>query len=836
MEKWYSSSELAGLPGVPSFRGNVTRKAVAEGWQFRQRNGRGGGREYSYDSLPAQTQAKLYELDHILEDNLTRPSSGANETTQWNELPISIKLASRTASAITVEKINNRHSKSFNQVPKVKAKGGFVEQRTDAWLEILKAYESWSKLQYYSSALIRDLEFAKAYNTRQLNLPDWVQKYVPQISRSTLKAKNKCRQTAQSLQALGGNYGNRQGKGRIDSHQELQQAIETCIAAGGKHWGATQIYEILLLEFGYEPQDFSLGQLRSWIRLFRSQNPQKWLMYMEPDRIKGTVTPAFGSRSCGVIHPNQIWEIDSLKIDIVLKYQCQFSQNLKVKRYSLVACIDLFTRRAMLLLTDTSKAEAVCQLLAAAILKWGVPQGVRTDRGKEYLSRRVKRFLTNLNISTDNLRCLPGHPEQKPFIERFNRTFQHRDLPKLPGFIGHSVAERQSLRASPDWNETTIELAMMPEEFQTWCNAWCNGYEQRPHGRPGIGLEGKSPLEVLVTAADGGWEMTQIGSHRELDFLMMAAPTKDGTRIVGRQGISLNGRLYVASELGDWIGRRVYVCFSPQDLTYIYLYKSSSLTQYICQAVWREAKEIDLAQIARQATVAYELIRSQVNQTRKKGQSLLRKIANDPLSILGNVQEVLPLVQSQLHDYPALEAIAQVIATQESHLQKPQISPEQYQVELARLEVAEAKQQVQCHQNITVNTHLETLLDFWRLGGNVTEISSEILAQVASYLETSRGKGYLGAIADSLHQEHHFRSWLVGEEMKQPVAIEPNQLLLSVIDRWNQGLEASANEREFVAHYIQLAAGKGTFNALVEDKNQQQRFLSWLSQQETILL
>ena len=116
-------------------------------------------------------------------------------------------------------------------------------------------------------------------------------------------------------------------------------------------------------------------------------------------------------------------------------------------------------------------------------------------------------------------------------------------------------------------------------------------------------------------------------------------------RIVGRQGISLNGRLYVAGELGDWIGKRVYVCFSPQDFAYIHIYKSSSLTEYICAAVWRQAEEVNLAQIARQATIAYEFIRQQVDQTRKRGQSLLRKIATDPLSVLGNVQEVLPLVQ-----------------------------------------------------------------------------------------------------------------------------------------------------------------------------------------------
>ncbi len=40
---WYSRSKLAGFPGMPSLRENVTRKALAEGWQFRQRNGKGGG-------------------------------------------------------------------------------------------------------------------------------------------------------------------------------------------------------------------------------------------------------------------------------------------------------------------------------------------------------------------------------------------------------------------------------------------------------------------------------------------------------------------------------------------------------------------------------------------------------------------------------------------------------------------------------------------------------------------------------------------------------------------------------------------------------------------------
>lgn len=104
------------------------------------------------------------------------------------------------------------------------------------------------------------------------------------------------------------------------------------------------------------------------------------------------------------------------------------------------------------------------------------------------------------------------------------------------------------------------------------------------------------------------------------------------------------------------------------------------------------------------------------------------------------------------------------------------------------------------------------------------------------YLETSEGKGYLGAVTDSWQEEQRFRLWLLGEEMKQPVAIDPNQSLMLVLEQWSKGLEASVSEREFVAHYIQLAAGKGTLNALVEDKNEQQCFLDWLSQPEIVVV
>lgn len=59
VERWYTASELAGLPGVPGTERRVRARAEAAGWQSRPRRERGGGREYPLSSLPTATQAAL---------------------------------------------------------------------------------------------------------------------------------------------------------------------------------------------------------------------------------------------------------------------------------------------------------------------------------------------------------------------------------------------------------------------------------------------------------------------------------------------------------------------------------------------------------------------------------------------------------------------------------------------------------------------------------------------------------------------------------------------------------------------------------------------------------
>lgn len=63
MREWYSAKELLGVGGLPTSKGKLLQKAKRQGWQSRKRQGRGGGKEYHFNSLPEATQAALLLSD-----------------------------------------------------------------------------------------------------------------------------------------------------------------------------------------------------------------------------------------------------------------------------------------------------------------------------------------------------------------------------------------------------------------------------------------------------------------------------------------------------------------------------------------------------------------------------------------------------------------------------------------------------------------------------------------------------------------------------------------------------------------------------------------------------
>ena len=58
MKEWFSASELAGLPGLPTTDRRVREYAKRNDWSARPRN-KGKGLEYHIGSLPSETRAEI---------------------------------------------------------------------------------------------------------------------------------------------------------------------------------------------------------------------------------------------------------------------------------------------------------------------------------------------------------------------------------------------------------------------------------------------------------------------------------------------------------------------------------------------------------------------------------------------------------------------------------------------------------------------------------------------------------------------------------------------------------------------------------------------------------
>lgn len=462
--------------------------------------------------------------------------------------------------------------------------------------------------------------FVEDYNARAIGFDGELNPYhfIKKLSRATLYRWTK----TPSL-----NYGNRKGQGLIERSKELQQAIEACLAASHTDWNPKQILRVLETQYKF-PKLPSIHQVYRWCKTFAQFNKQKWVNYQSKADYKNKLKPAFGQRT-QMMHPNQEWQIDSSPSDLFLKYQ-GIDGTWKQKRFALVACIDGFSRRVKIAISPTSKSEAIIKLLRDCIQDWGLPSVIKSDNGADYISHQTSRFLKDLGIK--HHRCTPGQPEEKPLIERFFKTFQHGKLEMLPGYCGHNVSDRKRKAAD-------IEISLTPEEFEQWTAAWVNEYHSTKHS--GINC---TPLEKLAEANQQGWVKRSLEDIRKLDFLLLSAQT----RKVGKEGIKLNGRLYVASRLGGYVGESVHVRYDANDPNEIFVYKDESLSGFICRAGWDESPGIDLPKVAYEAKrEAAKLLNDETRRISTEVSRIKRRIAKDPLSLIDQKGNVKPFVRSE---------------------------------------------------------------------------------------------------------------------------------------------------------------------------------------------
>lgn len=556
MKVWFSAEELAALalPGFPATRYGVTQFAEREGWALtpekaRLRQGRGGGYEYHIDLLPPETLAYF-----------------ASKVVGVVEAPAAMQQAA--ASEPRADKII----------------GPALEAR-DARLALVAASNKFArdgKMPFRTA----DKAFCALYNSGDLDVAPWIREQAPALSERSLWRWRDAlaRDDASSLAVDRGAA--RRGKGSLDTAEDGR--VRTFILAHiarQPHLSAHHLRDLVkdaFPAFATPPVRTFQRALAQWKQEYRVALTQ----ITNPDAFKSHFRAA-ARGAAPVMRLNELWQIDASPADVL----CVDG------RHSIYVAVDLFSRRIIATVTRTPRASAVGLLMRRAIMDWGVPERVKTDNGSDFVAKFTQRLFASLGVDVEV--SAPFSPEQKGHVERAIGTMQRDLMPLLPGYIGHSVADRKIIEARKafaarlgDTDEKAFCVEITAKDLQSYLDRWAaERYAHRPHE----GLKGRTPFEA---AAAWTHPLRRVENMRALDLLLAPVAGKDGLRTVTKSGVRIDGSHYLCASVLP--GEEVFVRMDPADMGRALLFTRDGAT-YLGEAVCPQLAGVDPAKAIAEA-------------------------------------------------------------------------------------------------------------------------------------------------------------------------------------------------------------------------------------------
>lgn len=553
MKKWLSGRDIASLKlsGLPPSERGLYALVQREGWnrdpaKSRKRDGKGGGFEYRVAALP-----ELARLDYA-KRQLNAAAQGARGA-----------CAQMADADTTID--------------------GRAGEERDARLQLVATCDRFRVISQMSVTAADDL-FVRLYNRGEIDVSQWVKDCVSKISMRSM-ARWRAATRKQETNALAHDPAKaRKGTGVLDRALDGQlRATALAMLAANPHFTAKHVRGYLTDTYGKtlqlvkcdgEVRDVPMPPLRTvqaTVARWRDEHRAELLKLSDPDGYRSRMQYALrvGAQAN---HPNAIWQIDASPADVMT---VDGGKNGNPGRANLYACIDVYTRRTVFLVSNTPTSAALGLLIRKALLAWGVPDVIKSDNGSDFTAKFIERLLDNLGVEHDL--CTPFQPQQKGMVERVFKTLQHDLTVTLPGFIGHNVGDRSVIESRKAFSQRLGEAPdalagaeLTNQELADRIDAWArDDYEQRPHGS----LRDRSPFEVA--AAHRG-EMRVIEDERALMMLLAPVPGQDGVRTVTKTGIRINHADYYSVDCMP--GDRVFCRMDPADAGQVYLFSEDGLT------------------------------------------------------------------------------------------------------------------------------------------------------------------------------------------------------------------------------------------------------------------
>lgn len=626
MKLWVTSSEIANLelPGMPTTDRGVRMLAEREDWArfsslCRPRAGRGGGMEYHVTLLPVAARVAYYRAS----GNFDLADAGARAAQAAPD------AAPGTAPAASLA--------------------------LDARLAVLGAFRAFQRAAELKQT-VAVAYFVDLFNVGKADVPLWVRDHLPRLSsRSVLRWLSASQEAVQRLAVDRGAA--RRGKGALEAGAGGRvKTYALALVAHNPLYTARQIHETLQAEFGshvdVDGELLPLPGLRAFeraLKRWRAAHQTELLALTNPDafvsqkRVSGSYDQA--------TRLNELWQIDASPVDAL----CTDG------RHSIYLCVDVWSRRLILYVSRTPRSEAVQLLMRKAVLAWGVPEAVKTDNGSDFIARATKRLFQALRIEPITSQAFA--PWQKGIIERAVRTFQTDCARTLPGFVGHSVADRKVIEARKAFaarlgtdDDKAFAVELTAAELQAIVDRWAAEiYAQRAHGTIGM-----SPFERAAS-----WTGTvRRVDEQALASLLMQAPDGDGYRVVGKKGIRLDGYHYLGA--GLVVGERVFVKLDPADKGRIWCFADETQEAVLGTATCPELAGIDPVELLHEVKAAQKrLIADRTAEIKAERRKITSRTVMDARFTLAD-QKAGNLVafphRTEAHTTPALEAGAEIAA------------------------------------------------------------------------------------------------------------------------------------------------------------------------------
>ncbi|MEU8779468.1 Mu transposase C-terminal domain-containing protein [Streptomyces sp. NPDC048606] len=245
---------------------------------------------------------------------------------------------------------------------------------------------------------------------------------------------------------------------------------------------------------------------------------------------------------------NEVWEADHVQAPVLVEVEGV------ARRPWVTWFVDCATNTVMgVAVTPGSPSrESVLAALRAAVLReepfgpqGGLPEKVRVDRGKDFLSRTVAAAFGALVVEVEDL---PAYtPHLKGTVEGLNRAVESMFLAALPGYVRQPRPGRRPGRPK---NEALLGFEDFTARLLGWVEWWNTVHQPGPLG-------GKTPL--------GAWEAdpTPVREVSPEELWTFTLEDDGRIRVVSTRGVRFRRRDYVGPWMTGLAGTGVRVRFMP---------------------------------------------------------------------------------------------------------------------------------------------------------------------------------------------------------------------------------------------------------------------------------